>query len=213
MGRPPRRADAMRGKIGRLIAANEERHEEAQKQRDQTKISIELVQRIFHLVQRLGKVAHIHNPLQLKFVRQGMPAELSVNAVHELIGRHQNRICARCGYSLRGLPHSGACPECGDRYYAFAGDWDFTAADLYQYATAHEQTHCSQCKYSLRGLPRQGTCPECGARFRTGAISWQELCQFLSDELKVPLEKVHANMRIVERLTECSRQQIEDERT
>ena len=24
--------------------------------------------------------------------------------------------CAACGYNLRGLPHSGTCPECGGRY-------------------------------------------------------------------------------------------------
>lgn len=26
------------------------------------------------------------------------------------------RACPRCGYTLRGLPRSGTCPECGDLY-------------------------------------------------------------------------------------------------
>jgi rubrerythrin len=212
MGRRPRRASALRGKIDRLVAANHERNEKAQIQRDKTKISIELVQRIFQLVQRLSKVAHIANPMQLDFVRQGMPAELSVNTVQDLIGRHQQRTCEQCAHSLQGLPSVGQCPECNQQYQMLTTGWDFTAADLYQYATSHQQTHCKQCNYPLRGLAKEGTCPECGDRFKTGAITWEELCQFLADELAIPLDQVNAATRIVERLTQCSAKLIEHQK-
>jgi len=31
-------------------------------------------------------------------------------------GTQQRRMCARCGYDLKGLPESGACPECGQAF-------------------------------------------------------------------------------------------------
>jgi rubrerythrin len=58
--------------------------------------------------------------------------------------------CSGCGYSLRGLPVRGLCPECG-RGYSKRG-----------MLTGPDEALCPHCQYSLEGLPDRGLCPECG---------------------------------------------------
>lgn len=57
------------------------------------------------------------------------------------------RVCLRCGYSLRSLSLEGRCPECGLAY-------DHTKASI-----------CLRCGYPLNLLPRRGRCPECGTAY------------------------------------------------
>jgi len=64
--------------------------------------------------------------------------------------------CVKCGYSLAGLPHSGACPECATAVAKSVGPLMGTC-EMVTFKAA-----CIRCGYNLTGLPYGGHCPECG---------------------------------------------------
>jgi len=65
--------------------------------------------------------------------------------------------CIKCGYSLAGLPHSGACPECATAVAKSVGPL-MAFGEMVTFKAA-----CIRCGYSLTGLPVAGKCPECGS--------------------------------------------------
>ena len=68
-----------------------------------------------------------------------------------------NAACVKCGYSLAGLPHSGACPECATAVAKSVGPL-MAFGEMVTIKAA-----CIRCGYSLTGLPVAGKCPECGS--------------------------------------------------
>jgi len=60
--------------------------------------------------------------------------------------------CHTCGYSLRGLAATGACPECQTAYDPLP-------------ALIPPGYVCYRCSYSLAGMPTDGGCPECGTQY------------------------------------------------
>jgi predicted RNA-binding Zn-ribbon protein involved in translation (DUF1610 family) len=68
--------------------------------------------------------------------------------------------CVQCRYPLRGLPASGACPECGTAIEGSLG----ARSEVDQSGQVKQTSTrlCIRCGYALRGLPAVGKCPECG---------------------------------------------------
>lgn len=60
--------------------------------------------------------------------------------------------CLTCGYSLRGLPADGSCPECHNQYPTLP-------------PCIPAGYVCYRCAYSLADMPTDGSCPECGTKY------------------------------------------------
>jgi hypothetical protein len=77
--------------------------------------------------------------------------------------------CAVCGKSLRGLPLSGACANCGTAVMASIKRPQATIVERARVRMTPrgevvlDDRPCLTCGYNLRSLPTSGKCPECAA--------------------------------------------------
>lgn len=94
-----------------------------------------------------------------------MPVDPSILSSNQPDPMDDDRACSQCGYSLKGLPRGGSCPECGTT--EMPQEPARLPGGLPRPIKAIQQ--CASCGYPLKGLPPAGMCPECGSPYRPGS--------------------------------------------
>jgi hypothetical protein len=122
-GKPPRKVDALRGNIARLVNANRDRVAHVEEAARQERERQAYRRRLRSLAQRISEITRSFIETEFDTLRgggNGMPARDDDFTGGELLDYLLEKLdmnCKGCGYYLRGLPPSGNCPECGHRYF------------------------------------------------------------------------------------------------
>ncbi len=167
----PRRADALRGNVSRLVSANRQRVAQAEAEGRQVRLTLAFQQRKRELAARIGTIT-------LAMVASELDA----------LAMEMGDDDAAANVPATNVPAAGAVAS------------DFTASDLFDALERKLDMDCHACGYYLFGLPAQGKCPECGASYHTGVIKFDDLRAVLADQLKLPMAQVTPELCVLRRL-------------
>lgn len=203
LGKDPRRAAAMRGKLTSIISANRDRHADARKEYRDKLLTLEYDRRLRTLVAALREVTSFDGLNELSSLARRaapMPAPELAPSVP--------RVCRACRYDLSNQPIAGNCPQCGSPF----GEGplrDFFAGDLYDHLVSKLRLICNSCNYSLRGLKPVGTCPECGAPYRTNVVDWADLAGVFARELVLPTKEITSTTFVLTRIWQLTAMSVD----
>jgi hypothetical protein len=117
-GKLPRRADALRGNIARLVSANTDRVAGAESDARAERERQDYRRRLRKLAAALSGITRSFGDTEFELVLQiSHGGDFTAGQLLDYLISKLDMNCHGCGYFLRGLPPTGNCPECGHRYY------------------------------------------------------------------------------------------------
>jgi len=124
-GKLPRKADALRGNIARLVNANRERVAGVEIEARQERERQDYRRRLRKLAGRISEVTRSFADTEVDLILQRLgDSDFTAGQLLDYLITKLDMNCHGCGYLLRGLPASGNCPECGQRYYTGVLEFD-----------------------------------------------------------------------------------------